>query len=75
MFRMMDADASGRLDFNELMVGLSMCMHATPEVRAKFYFQVYDTNQDGTIDCDELHALLVPPPAPPRFAEIHTRDT
>ena len=58
MFDTMDANASGTIDFKELLTGLSTALRGSPDQRLDFYFSLYDMDGSGSIDDDEIYRLL-----------------
>jgi len=58
LFDVMDSDGSGRINFRELMQGLSMALRSTPAQLAEFYFKMYDESGTGRIDKYEIYRLL-----------------
>ncbi len=54
-----DKDGSGTIDFKELLCGLSTALRGDATQRAEFYFSLYDMDQSGSIDEDDLYRLLV----------------
>ena len=58
MFDTMDTNASGTIDFKELLTGLSTALRGSPEQRLDFYFSLYDMDGSGSIDDDEIYRLL-----------------
>nr|AGS09409.1 calcineurin B-like protein [Euglena gracilis] len=64
LFRMFDRDNSGDIDFSEFVSALAVYHGKTagihsPDVRAKFFFGLYDANGDGFISQDDLYKILV----------------
>lgn len=57
LFKTFDADSSGLIDFDELLIGLSRAIHSSPEERARFYFDTY-SNEKGMLDAGHIHRLL-----------------
>lgn len=64
LFRMFDRDNSGDIDFSEFVSALAVYHGKTagihsPDVRAKFFFGLYDSDGDGYISKDDLFKILV----------------
>ncbi|KAL4216473.1 NADPH oxidase 5 [Mactra antiquata] len=51
-------DVSGRIWIGELLDGLHMLTKANPAQKLQFLFDVYDVDGSGSIDRDELQAVL-----------------
>ncbi|OHT03945.1 EF hand family protein [Tritrichomonas foetus] len=59
VFAAFDKDGSAEIDFFEFIVGLSaLSPKATIEEKAKFCFDVYDIDKNGSIDKNELKEVL-----------------
>ena len=58
IFRTMDTDNNGRLDFREVLMSVSLTQHGTEKERIEWMFNLFDINQTGFIDKDELLTLL-----------------
>jgi Ca2+-binding EF-hand superfamily protein len=58
MFSMIDEDESGQLGFKEFCVGIwNFCTYGD-EALCKFAFDLFDIDQGGTLDFDEIDALI-----------------
>lgn len=59
LFKAFDKDSTLSLEFLEFVHSLSaMCPKATLDEKAKFIFNVYDTNSSGDISREELREIL-----------------
>merc|ERR1712118_148035 len=58
MFRLFDADASGRLELKEFIVGLSNYTSAAKTDKLKFAFMMFDEDGSGFIERRELVKIL-----------------
>ena len=59
MFAAFDTDGSKEIDFREFVCGLSaLSPRAQLQEKAKFCFNVYDLDRNGTIEKDELMEVL-----------------
>jgi len=64
MFDLLDDDQSGRLNFREFLVGVSLFRAASPDCSdtfeevLKFCFRIYDTEGTGKIDYDHATHIL-----------------
>lgn len=59
LFKAFDKDSTLSLEFLEFVHSLSaMCPKATLDEKAKFIFNVYDTNSSGDISKEELREIL-----------------
>ena len=54
VFFMLDADASGVIDFEEYAVAMSCLERGTPSDRLRFLFKAYDIDGNNSISRDEL---------------------
>lgn len=54
LFIALDADGSGSLGLQELFYGLSQVVRGTKEQKAAFYFSLYDMDNSGEMDKDEV---------------------
>ncbi|GFS14107.1 NADPH oxidase 5, partial [Elysia marginata] len=57
-FRFLDKDGSGNLDMEEITQGARILLSGTTAQKAEFVFTLYDINGNGTIERDELKAVL-----------------
>jgi Ca2+-binding EF-hand superfamily protein len=58
MFSMIDEDDSGQLGFKEFFVGIwNFCTYSDAAL-CKFAFDLFDIDQGGTLDFDEIDALI-----------------
>jgi serine/threonine-protein phosphatase 2B regulatory subunit len=59
LFRAFDSDQSRDVDFAEFVRGMqALSDRATVAQKARFCFRVYDADSNGTIDREELRAIL-----------------
>ncbi|CAM9757803.1 unnamed protein product, partial [Ectocarpus sp. 4 AP-2014] len=58
LFHALDSNKSGRISFDDFVVGLAVCCRGTLEEKMRFLFGVYDMNEDGLIGRDELLLML-----------------
>ncbi|CAN0066559.1 unnamed protein product, partial [Ectocarpus sp. 6 AP-2014] len=58
LFHALDSNKSGRISFDDFVVGLAVCCRGTLEEKMQFLFGVYDMNEDGLIGRDELLLML-----------------
>jgi Ca2+-binding EF-hand superfamily protein len=59
VFQAFDRDSENGIDFNEFVRGVSaMSPRATIAQKAQFCFRVYDSDQNGVIDREELRSIL-----------------
>jgi len=58
LFKIMDSDGNGTVDFSELASGLSVLCAGTREERVSAAFQLYDLNGDGFVSLDEMISYL-----------------
>ncbi|NXQ44166.1 CAPSL protein, partial [Catharus fuscescens] len=61
IFRIIDRDNSGTLDFNEFLRGLQYYAVMIDKEEAKQLFQTFDKDGSGTMDFDEFIVTLRPP--------------
>ena len=57
-FRAFDKDKSGMVDFQEYVTGLSVFQKGNPEDRLRLMFDVYDSDDSGTLTFDEVFNLF-----------------
>lgn len=58
LFDLCDKDGTGEIDLREFILGLSQLTDATREDRVKFAFKLYDKDNSGYIDCNELTSIV-----------------
>jgi Ca2+-binding EF-hand superfamily protein len=58
IFSFFDQDGDGRIDFSELVSGLSILCKGTREEKMYFAFRGYDIDGDGRISRDELRQMF-----------------
>jgi len=58
MFNIFDTDGSGELELKEFIVGLSTYTSSSPQDKLRFAFTMYDEDQSGFIERNELLALI-----------------
>ena len=58
LFSIFDADNSGRVDFQELAVGLSMLLRGSEAEWAEFEFSIFDTDKSGYLSRDQFTAYI-----------------
>jgi serine/threonine-protein phosphatase 2B regulatory subunit len=58
MFDLCDKDGSGELDLREFVLGLCQLTDATQEDRIQFAFKLFDRDNSGYIDRDELTSIV-----------------
>ncbi|CAN0349712.1 unnamed protein product, partial [Hapterophycus canaliculatus] len=58
LFHALDSNKSGRISFDDFVVGLAVCCRGSLEEKMHFLFGVYDMNEDGLISRDELLLML-----------------
>merc|ERR1712098_669108 len=75
MFAVFDRDGSGEIELKEFMVGLSSYTNSTGEEKLKFAFMMFDEDQNGFLEREELMKILrsnfpdLPPEALDRRAD------
>jgi Ca2+-binding EF-hand superfamily protein len=58
LFAFFDQDSNGRIDFSELVCGLSVLCKGTSEEKIKYAFRGYDLDSDGYITQEELFKMF-----------------
>jgi Ca2+-binding EF-hand superfamily protein len=58
LFKMFDTNCNQRVDFKELISGLSILIKGTNEEKLRMCFVLFDRNSDGYVDRDELREML-----------------
>jgi len=60
IFAFFDRDLSGTVDFKELTVGMALCSSKLSlEEKARFAFDLYDSNRDGLVSGKEITSFAV----------------
>ncbi|MES1910828.1 MAG: hypothetical protein MHM6MM_003357 [Cercozoa sp. M6MM] len=54
-----DANADGRVDLREFLVGLSSCCRGSHDEKLRFAFRVFDANASGHLQRGELEEMLL----------------
>ena len=57
-FGALDRDASGEIDWREFVVGMSQFAEMSREDRVVFAFKMFDRDNNGTIDRDEITRIV-----------------
>eukprot|EP00005_Dracoamoeba_jomungandri_P000457 CAMPEP_0174250392 /NCGR_PEP_ID=MMETSP0439-20130205/579_1 /TAXON_ID=0 /ORGANISM="Stereomyxa ramosa, Strain Chinc5" /LENGTH=195 /DNA_ID=CAMNT_0015330447 /DNA_START=51 /DNA_END=638 /DNA_ORIENTATION=+ len=58
-FQVFDEDKNSHIDFKEFCMGLStFCERGSVDEKIEFSFKIYDIDDDGFIDKEELYSLL-----------------
>lgn len=57
-FKMLDYNHDNKIDFRELMSGMSVLLRGSMEEWARFEFKVWDQDQNGYIDKDEFRSYI-----------------
>jgi Ca2+-binding EF-hand superfamily protein len=58
LFKVFDVDGNHNISLQEFIQGMSKIFHGTEEQRARFYFNLFDLNGDGTITRSELSYIM-----------------
>lgn len=58
LFIALDVNGDGHVDFKELCCGISAACRGPTAERVKFCFKVFDKDQDGVLDRDELVGMV-----------------
>jgi Ca2+-binding EF-hand superfamily protein len=59
IYRAMDADGSGDIDFNEFTVAATVLLAGSFEAKCSFNFDIYDVDADGSLDKGEMFDMLL----------------
>mmetsp|Transcript_7448 Transcript_7448/g.4022 ORF Transcript_7448/g.4022 Transcript_7448/m.4022 type:complete len:91 (-) Transcript_7448:331-603(-) len=57
-FRLFDMNKSGRIDFREFCVALSICCLSSTEEKIRFIFGMFDNDDDGYLNKEDMLTLL-----------------
>ncbi|CAF0784421.1 unnamed protein product [Rotaria sordida] len=57
-FRIFDKDRSGSIDFAEFLIAVSMASTKDPVRKTELFFSMYDVDQDGFIDENEMRCVI-----------------
>lgn len=77
LFDLLDKDCSGELDLKEFILGLSQFTDAPKEDRVRFTFKLFDTDNSGTIDREELTKIVrsaAPTSAQPQWISMRVNE-
>ncbi|KAI3382262.1 hypothetical protein SNEBB_011444 [Seison nebaliae] len=58
VFRTFDTDSSGKIDFNEFLIAISITSHGDLRSKLNWAFTMYDIDRDGRIDKLELEKIV-----------------
>ncbi|XP_040201512.1 guanylyl cyclase inhibitory protein [Rana temporaria] len=58
MFRALDNNGDGIVDFREYVTAISMLAHGTPEEKLRWSFKLYDKDGDGAITRSEMLEIM-----------------
>ncbi|CAH2278414.1 guanylyl cyclase inhibitory -like [Pelobates cultripes] len=58
IFRTLDNNGDGIVDFREYVTAISMLAHGTPEDKLKWSFKLYDKDRDGAITRSEMLEIM-----------------
>ncbi|CAF0736842.1 unnamed protein product [Brachionus calyciflorus] len=58
LFGYLDKDGSGTLSLREFINGLEVVVNGSQEEKMEFLFKVFDVDNDGVIDYDEMRMML-----------------
>lgn len=59
LFEVLDNDHDGRIDGLELLGGLALCCQATLEEKARFCFELFDFNLNGSLSKKEMTMMMM----------------
>ena len=59
LFNHFDEDASGRLDFREVIQAIAVQLRGSPEEKLSWVFDLYDLDGTGFIEEGELHEIVL----------------
>mmetsp|Transcript_6871 Transcript_6871/g.10050 ORF Transcript_6871/g.10050 Transcript_6871/m.10050 type:complete len:189 (+) Transcript_6871:62-628(+) len=71
LFKILDRDDSGEVDFSEFIVSLSVGTKGSADEKLKWAFNIYDFDGNGTIELPEMEKLLT---GIFKMAETHDGD-
>jgi Ca2+-binding EF-hand superfamily protein len=56
--RIFDSDGNGFLDFKEFLMAINVATCQTEESKLVWVFKLYDVDNDGVLDIDELASIM-----------------
>lgn len=59
VFEVFDSDHSGKIDFTEFLIAISVSSHGDVRQKLHLAFQMYDTNKNGKIDKKEMEKIIL----------------
>uniref|UniRef100_A0A6B2L6T2 EF-hand domain-containing protein n=1 Tax=Arcella intermedia TaxID=1963864 RepID=A0A6B2L6T2_9EUKA len=57
LFKVVDADGSGTIEFRELVLALSLLTRGTTEEKLGYMFDAFDKDKSGELDTNEIHLI------------------
>ena len=58
VFRTFDGDGNGWIDFKEFLLAIGITQSGNIKEKLKWAFRMYDINNDGTIELDEMTGII-----------------
>jgi Ca2+-binding EF-hand superfamily protein len=58
VFTVFDTDRSGKIDFSEFLIAISVSSQGDVKKKLNLAFQMYDTNHNGKVDKKEMEKII-----------------
>ncbi|XP_064484942.1 Kv channel-interacting protein 4-like isoform X2 [Ornithodoros turicata] len=58
VFRALDTDRSGTINFKDFVMGLSVLSRGSPQEKLQWAFNLYDINKDGAVTKEEMFEII-----------------
>lgn len=58
LFNAFDTDRSGKVDFHEFLIAISLANDSDPKQKLRFAFKMYDTDNDNRLSLHEIEKII-----------------